>query len=134
MLAYAPFVGGPNMTPTLAKFAEGAILSSSMPLAMELQATPRLVSDFNQEGNLYLVVRPREAAEAVADAAREFALSGLLRGYTPESLEQEIASWMAAAATVRESALLASWSGGNLHLELKISMNQAPAVQEADAS
>ena len=130
MLVHAPFVGGPNMEPTLAKFREGIIMSTSLLLAMELQESPRIVGDFNQVGNLYACLRPLEVSEALVAAAHELAVSGLLRGYTGETFESEVKNWVDSAAAVREAALLASWSEGKVRAELKLTMRDAQSGRD----
>lgn len=132
MLVHVPFIGGPNLEPTLVTFNEGIIFSSSLPLAMDLKTSLPLAQGFNQEGNLYACVKPTEAMEALLQAARELALSGLLRGYTPESLELAAKPWMDAASSAKEAALLASWSGGQLRAEVKISMQPPRPVNAAE--
>lgn len=133
MLVHVPFVGGPNIEPTLVTFNEGIIFSSSLPLAMDLKKTLPLVKDFKQEGNLYASVKPQEALMALLQAAREIAQSGLLRGYTPESLELAAKPWMDSAASVKEAALLASWSGGQLRAEVKINLQASAPENGAEA-
>lgn len=134
MLVHVPFVGGPNLEPTLLTFNEGIIFSSSLPLAVELQKNPRLVPDFKQEGNLYICVKPSAAANSLLDAARELAFSGLLRGHTVDTLEIAAKPWVSSAAAVREAALLASWNSGNVRAELKIGMEPAAAAVPEAAS
>ncbi|NLO34669.1 MAG: hypothetical protein GX117_15175 [Candidatus Hydrogenedentes bacterium] len=122
MLCHVPFVGGPNLEPTLLTYNEGILFSSSLPLAINMKNTLPLVQGFNQQGNLYASVKPPEVADTLLDAARELAYSGLLRGYTPESLELAAKSWQESASRVKEAALLASWSEGRLRAEVKINM------------
>ena len=133
MLVHVPFVGGPNLKPTLLTFKEGIIFSSSLPLALDLQKDPHLVPEFKQQGNLYVCVKPPEAAKCVLDAAREVAFSGLLRGYTSDSLELAAKPWMTAASTMREAEVLASWSGGSVRAEIKLSMEPGGGTEEGQA-
>lgn len=135
LLVHVPFLGGPNLKPTLLTFNEGIIFSSSLPLALDLQKDPHLVPEFKQQGNLYVCVKPPEAAKCLLEAARELAFSGLLRGYTPDSLEIAAKPWVASAASVREAQMLASWSGGTVRAELKLSMEPvAPPEGENSVS
>ena len=57
MLVHVPFVGGPNLKPTLLTFKEGIIFSSSLPLAL-ISKRIRTCSEFKQQGNLYVCVKP----------------------------------------------------------------------------
>lgn len=133
MLVHVPFVGGPNLKPTLLTFKEGIIFSSSLPLALDLQKDPRLVPEFKQQGNLYICVKPPQAAKCLLEAARELAFSGLLRGYTSDSLELAAKPWVTSAATVREAEVLASWTGGSVRAEIKLSMESGSGTEEGNA-
>ncbi len=128
MVVHVPFIGGPNLKPTLAPFSKGFILSSSLPLANALKSAPSLAEELHQTGNLYVSIKPREAVQSLANVAKELAFSGLLRGYTLETLNTTIAPWTVAAESLSDVVLLASWSGGRLDAQIKISMNPDPAV------
>ncbi len=132
MTVYVPFVGGANLKPTLAPFERGFILSSSYPLATNIKNSSALKADFNQSGNLFVCIRPREAVESLCNVARELAFSGLLRGYTPDTLEAAIVPWMASASSIRDAVLLASWDGEKLEAQVKISMQPQDEIPVAD--
>lgn len=120
MMAHAPFVGGPNMKPTIAKFRDGILLSTSLPLAERLQENPSLVADFKREGNLFIHARPLEIAESILSAAKELAASGLLKGYNEETLQQVAQPWLTFAHTLQSAVLLASWNDGRFRAEIKL--------------
>ncbi|OQC06409.1 MAG: hypothetical protein BWX80_01585 [Candidatus Hydrogenedentes bacterium ADurb.Bin101] len=133
MVVHVPFVGGPNLKPTLAPFSDGFILSSSFPLAAALKNTPELTGELNQNGNIYVSIKLREAVQSLANAARELTFSGLLKGFTPESLEATAAPWLTASESLSGLVLLASWSEGKLNAQVRISLHPVPQTTAPQA-
>jgi len=128
MLVHVPLIGGSNLEPTLVPFSDGFLLSSSYPLAMDLKNSKGLTESFTQSGNIYVFIKPREGAQSLLDVARELAFSGLLKGYTPDTLEKAAGPWMNAAESLSDIAVLGSWGGGALNAQFKISMRPVSDV------
>lgn len=119
-LAYAPFIGGPSLEPTIAAYGQGMIIASSIALARELQESSMLGMDYQMEGNLYAAITPLPAFDAGMNALQELAASGLLRAHTEQTIREARASWRDTAAAVSEIALLAAYDQGDLRAELKL--------------
>lgn len=134
LLAHVPLVGGPNIEPTAAIYGNGVILSTSLPLAQQLQESPLLTQSYPEEGNLYARLSPPAAFENILHAAREFAYSGLLRGYSEESLGESSKHWKPLADSVQEIVLFAAINSGKINGDVVISMNESAGTLQPDVS
>lgn len=134
LMAYTPIIGGASFEPTVASYAGGLLFSTSATLARELVESTQLVQTYSEEGNLYIELRPQPVATACYDAAHELALSGLLRDYNEQTLQEAAKPVLAVAAAVDRIAVFASSDKGALQVNMKIGMSAvAEAAPEAES-
>ncbi|MBI5095535.1 MAG: hypothetical protein HZB26_24265 [Candidatus Hydrogenedentes bacterium] len=118
---YLPLpAGGPSMTPTAMAWGDDLLISTSRRLAAQLAALPPVPVLLPHEGNLFVLVRPSKCVQALADASLLLADVDGLRGYTRESLEEDIARWTAQAGIVQEIWALASHQDADVTLDIGI--------------
>lgn len=90
----APLMSGPSMTP-LGEWAGDALyFSSSAAAAPEFLATGRTQTrSIEKPASLYARMDPAACMQLIVRAGRELAQSGMLRGQTPETFEEDAAVW-----------------------------------------
>lgn len=121
-----PMPAGPALEPTLGIYGNALLLSSSRPAAEKMLAKRANQQDLQRRGNLYVRVLPYPCLSAVAEAGRQFADFGLIRGHTAESFEALFAPWLARAEKIRDIHVLAALSEKALMLEAALELGEAP--------
>lgn len=122
LLATVPFIGGENLTPSLAIYPQGALFASSETLIRKLMQSDILTAQLGQKANLYFHLHPAQAWEAAAPALDEFAAAGLLRGYTESSFAEAAAKISKQISTLQEFTVLGIVSDKAFHLEAKVTI------------
>ena len=115
-----PLVGGPSMEPTAGIFGNALLISSSRTIAETLLNAGRKEQKLPQKGNLYVTLQPNACATAIVDLAALLAENGLLKGYTPDRVQQTAAPWLATASAVKEVTAIAACEKGEVTLDLAI--------------
>jgi len=115
-----PLVGGPSMEPTAGVIGDALIISSSRTIAETLLNAGLKEQKLPQKGNLYVTLQPNACATAIVDLAAFLAENGLLKGYTPERVQQTAAPWLATASAVKEITAIAACEKGEVTLDLAI--------------
>ena len=133
LVAYSPVIGGESIEPAVASYGNGLIVSSSALMAKELVKSPAATKKYSESGNLYLSIKPHSVAESLLNAAREFAISGLLRGYTVETLEASAKPLLYVTSQINSFACLASCNQGIVQASIKLDMAKSDVVVPAPA-
>ena len=120
LLAYSPVVGGNSIEPAVASYGNGILISASATLARELTKSPQLLQSHEKQGNLFLSVEPHPVVVAYVDAAREFAISGLLRGYDQASFEEAAQPFLDIASQVDSLTLFSACNQGAIQVNMKM--------------
>jgi hypothetical protein len=115
-----PLIGGPSMEPTAGIFGDALIISSSRTIAETLLNAGLKEQKLPQKGNLYVTLQPNACATAIIDLAVLLAENGLLKGYTPDRVQQTAAPWLATASAVKEITAIAACEKGQVTLDLAI--------------
>jgi hypothetical protein len=124
-LLYLPITGSPDLEP--AAWLEGRhfVACTSDDLAGRLRG-----SDVSPEaplpepGNLFVRLRPLQAAKAAVKLAAPLAASGLLRGYRDGGFDAAAAEWQATAERVQEVTLYATFEAGQFQARMDLTMAQ----------
>lgn len=123
---HIPMIDGPSLEPTFA-LHDGALMACSSRLAAErLLSQPLGGENLNQPGNLFLRLRPYPAVEAIVNAGLEVADLGVIRGHNAETFRAAAAPWLATARQIDEIAALAAHENGEVRLDIKLLIAQAP--------
>lgn len=97
----APLMSGPSMTPLGEWNGDAFYFSTSAAAAPEYLATGRTQTrPIKKPANLYARMDPEACMQMLVRAGRELAQSGMLRGQTPESFEEDAEVWMERAAVL----------------------------------
>jgi hypothetical protein len=67
-----------------------------------------------------VTLQPTACATAIVDLAALLAENGLLKGYTPDHVQQTAAPWLATASAVKEITAIAACEKGEVTLDLAI--------------
>ncbi len=111
-----PSVGGPSMQPIAGMLGDSLLVSTSTRAAEPILSGDAAPKFLDTPGNLYVRVRPKQAAEAVVKAGELLAGAHLLKGYTPESYQQAAAPWLANASALEEVGALVACDKGEIML------------------
>ncbi len=120
-LVYLPMIGGPSMKPCFALQNDGVLFSTSLPALADMLAAPPPAT-LETKGNLYLCVRPKPAAQAIADMGRELAEFHLIRGQDAESFVKAAQPYLDSAGRIKEVSLLAACENGELRADARLTM------------
>jgi hypothetical protein len=125
-----PLIGGPSLEPTAGVKGNALVMSSSRTIAESMLADPAAANppDLPRPGNLYAALKPHECGKAAFDVAMMLAEAGLLRDYSPQSLQEKYGPWLETAAGVKEVSALAGYDSGSVTLELGMVCSDVAAV------
>ena len=114
-----PLIGGPSLEPTAGIKGNALVMSSSRTVAesilAEATADPPALP---KPGNVYAAIKPHDCGKAAFDVAMMLAEAGLLRDYSPQTLQDKYGPWLESAAGVKEVSALAGYDSGNVMVEL----------------
>jgi len=115
-----PLIGGPSLEPTAGIKGNALVMSSSGTVAESMLADPATANppDLPKPGNVYAALKPHDCGKAAFDVAMMLAEAGLLRGHSPQTLEDKYGPWLESAAGVKEVSALAGYDSGNVTVEL----------------
>ncbi|MCX5769341.1 MAG: hypothetical protein NTZ09_03585 [Candidatus Hydrogenedentes bacterium] len=115
-----PLIGGPSLEPTAGVKGNAVVMSSSRTVAESMLADPATADPpkLPKPANLYAALKPHDCGKAAFDVAMMLAEAGLLRGYSPETLQAKYGPWLESAAGVKEVSALAGYDSGNVTVEL----------------
>jgi hypothetical protein len=123
-----PMPGGPSLEPSFAAHGEGLMASSSLLRAEELLAQPLPAEPMEEEGNAYLVIRPRPCLEAVAGAGSLLAEQGLLREYDQAAWAEQMKLLRERFERIGSVSLLAGHEDGVFDIRLRIDAAEEDAA------
>ena len=115
-----PLIGGPSLEPTAGVKGNALVMSSSRTVAESMLADPATANPpaLPKPGNVYAALKPHDCGKAAFDVAMMLAEAGLLRNYSPQTLQDKYGPWLESAAGVKEVSALAGYDSGNVTLEL----------------
>jgi hypothetical protein len=123
-----PLMGGPSMTPTVALYGDGLLVSTSSAVADKLLAEKPAAAAIPSPGNLYVRLRPLPCVQAIAGAAELFVEMNTLKGFTPETFKQEVQKWTDKAKAVDDISALLSVDRGEVLGELTVTTRISDTV------
>jgi hypothetical protein len=118
-----PLIGGPSMEPTAGIIGDTLLVSSSRTVAEALLNAGGKEEKLPQPGNLYLTLQPQACAEALINLATLLAENSMLKGFTPDRVQQVAAPWLAGASAVKDITAFARCKNGEVILDLAMVCN-----------
>lgn len=130
-IAQFPVFGGPSLHPAVTMRDQKIVITSSTTLAQDFVAGKVPMETEDAKGNLMLRIHAGPAAAAILDAGQEFADSGYLKGFTPESFRAFADDWKARAALMGDIYGLLQYANGTM--QFRLTMTMAPPAEAAPA-
>ncbi len=118
-----PLIGGPSMEPTAGIIGDTLLVSSSRTVAEALLNSGGKAEKLPQPGNLYFTLQPQACAEALINLAALLAENSMLKGFTPDSVQQVAAPWLAGASAIKDITAFARCKNGEVTLDLAMICN-----------
>ncbi|HUW61134.1 MAG TPA: hypothetical protein VMZ06_09020 [Candidatus Bathyarchaeia archaeon] len=130
-VVWLPLIGGPSLEPTAGVKGNALVMSSSRTVAESMLADPATSNppDLPKPGNVYAALKPHDCGKAAFDVAMMLAEAGLLRDYSPQTLQEKYGPWLESAAGVKEVSALAGYDSGNVMLELGLVCSDTAPVK-----
>ncbi len=116
-----PMVFGPSLELTAGAAGQYLLMSTSRTEYEALTTTPPPAATLSEQGNLYLRVQPVDCVKTVAEAGRQFAEVGLLKGYTLDQYNSVVAEWLNQAQALGPISGLAAYSKGEVTVDIGVS-------------
>lgn len=126
-LVSVPTVSGPSLEPSAAAYGNRLMISSSRSAVQQALASPHVEGTLEEEGNLFVRLRPAGIVDHVTAALRPFAELGMLRDYNLEEFDAAASAWKRSAVRVSEIVVLASGTDQAINAELRVMC--APTAQ-----
>ncbi len=117
---HVPMMFGPSLELTAGAAGGGLLVSSSRTVGDRLLDAGKGAVTLERPGNLFVRVDPGACVDAAADAGRLVVALDCLKGYTPESFEEDAANWLQRARRIEEAAFLVAVESGELTGELSL--------------
>jgi hypothetical protein len=127
-----PYIGGPSLMPTVARYRGKLIASNSQPtIEHVIEQGPLPQQGPQYKGNLAVEVEPGALADMVLDIGQLFADAGAIRDFTSESFKEAAADWRDQANRFGTAVLVGTIADHAIELELVVRLSDVtPAIPE----
>ncbi|HRZ82021.1 MAG TPA: hypothetical protein P5069_06130 [Candidatus Hydrogenedentes bacterium] len=116
-----PLVGGPALKPCFAEYESGVLFSSNSEDILSLIAAQNPATEPAQ-GNLQIVLKPKEAVDALAGLYESYNEFGYIRADSAKKIGDALAAWRQFTARIGEMSLLARVESGEVSAMARVSM------------
>lgn len=116
-----PLVGGPALKPSFADYEGGVLFSTNADDILTLLSSP-IPGAEAQQGNLHLILHPKEAVDALAGLYGSYREFGYIQPNYIKTFDTTLAAWRQLAARVETVSVLAKMESGELSAVAQVHM------------